>query len=76
MEDDINAEDDEAPEEDALAAPAAAAQPAPVLVSPRKAVPASAVAWAGAAIVTSGGCAFYRCALPLPLATLACVCAM
>ncbi|BDA51554.1 DNA (cytosine-5)-methyltransferase 1B [Coccomyxa sp. Obi] len=60
VEDDINAEDDEAPEEDALAAPAAAAQPPPALVSPRKPVPASAVAWAGAVIETSGGCAFYR----------------
>lgn len=67
MEDDINAEDDEAPEEDALAAPAAAAQPVPALVSPRKAVPASAVAWTGAAIETSGGCAFYRHAALLRL---------
>ena len=61
VDDDINAEDDEAPEEDALAAPAAAPQPAPALLSPRK-VPASAIAWAGAAIQTTGGNTFYRCA--------------
>ncbi|KAK9918243.1 hypothetical protein WJX75_002529 [Coccomyxa subellipsoidea] len=60
VDDDVNAEDDEAPEEDALAATAAAAQPPPkVLLSPRK-VPASAVAWAGAATQTTGGHAFYR----------------
>jgi hypothetical protein len=67
VEDDVNAEDDEAAEEDALAQPAAP-QPLPVL-SPRKATVAAAVAWTGAATAMAAGCTFYRSA-PLMLRAL------
>ena len=54
----MNAEDDEAPEEDALAEPVLEPQPAARL-SPRKLAPSS-IAFVGAPVKTTGGKSFYR----------------
>lgn len=61
MDDDVNAEDDEAPEEDALAEPVLVSQP-PVAVTPRKLAPSS-IAFIGKPLRTAGGKSFYRYAL-------------
>ena len=58
VDDDVNAEDDEAPEEDALAEPVLAPQPAARL-SPRKLAPSS-IAFLGAPVKTAGGKSFYK----------------
>ena len=57
VDDDVNAEDDEAPEEDALAEPVLQPQPAAKL-SPRKLVPSS-FAFVGEPVKTAGGRSFY-----------------
>lgn len=54
----MNAEDDEAPEEDALAEPVLEPQPAARL-SPRKLAPSS-IAFIGLPVKTAGGKTFYR----------------
>lgn len=58
VDDDINAEDDEAPEEDALAEPVLASQP-PASVTCRK-VAASSIAFIGKPLRTAGGRSFHR----------------
>lgn len=58
MDDDVNAEDDEAPEEDALAEPFLDAQPAAKL-TPRKVAPSS-IAFVGERVRTAGGKSFYK----------------
>ena len=58
VDDDVNAEDDEAPEEDALAEPVLVSQPA-VAVTPRKLAPSS-IAFIGKPLRTAGGKSFYR----------------
>ena len=58
VDDDVNAEDDEAPEEDALAEPILEPQPAAKL-SLRKLAPSS-IAFIGAPVKTAGGKSFYK----------------
>ena len=58
VDDDINAEDDEAPEEDALAEPVPASQP-PATVTRRK-VAACSITFIGKPLRMAGGRSFHR----------------
>ena len=67
--DDVNAEDDDAPEEDALAVASPAPKLAAAAVSPvhakrrKKSATAAAPAWVGEPLRLEGGCSYYRCGL-------------
>jgi len=63
VDEDVNAEDDEAGEETALAA----APAAPVRRAARKAPKAPKAAWVGEPLADGGGCKTYRCVPPAPL---------
>ncbi|CAL5224063.1 g6688 [Coccomyxa viridis] len=58
VDDDVNAEDDEAPEEDALAKPVLVSQP-PAAVAPRK-LASSSIAFIGKPLRAAGGKSFHR----------------
>jgi len=58
VDDDVNAEDDEAPEEDALAEPVVEQQPI-AKVTPRKIAPSS-VSFLGEPVRTAGGKSCYK----------------
>jgi hypothetical protein len=63
VDEDVNAEDDEAGEETALAA----APAAPVRRAARKAPKAPKAAWVGEPLADGGGCKTYRCVAPAAL---------
>jgi len=63
VDEDVNAEDDEAVEETALAA----APAAPVRRAARKAPKAPKAAWVGEPLADGGGCKTYRCGPPVAL---------
>ena len=59
VDDDVNAEDDEAPEEDALAEPALVPPQAAAKVTPRRDA-SSSLAFTGKPLRSAGGKSFYR----------------